>query len=383
MQKTFLVSSIVSGVALLLFAVYNMAFRTNVYESAVENVQDIKKLEFRNSLDETFSDKKTVTVKTLSNERAMHPYFDSNENAVWFFSPETREIKKVSVDTGSIATVMSLSGSPLRAVWAPAGRMVLAELDNASGSRWYLIDVGAQNETPLKDGIETPTWSTLGDRIAYKYYDAATKKRSISTADPDGTHWKDIAESPFRLMESFVAPKGSLLFFWNRGTAFEETSLRSVSLVGGEVKTVFGGKFGADYVFSPDGEKILMSSTKEKGGQSVTLGLLLHQGTQYQNLLIPTLATKATWSRNGKFVYYALPGSIPDGAVLPDEYFAKPFFTQDTLWKVNIETGEKTRIVDPKELSTGYDVSFLAVNDGETALVFVNRTDGKLYGIDW
>jgi Tol biopolymer transport system component len=276
---------------------------------------------------------------------------------------------------------MPLSGEPVQAVWSPLYTQALVQMKTVASTEWYLVDVDKKIETPLKQGIEQPIWTSLGDKIVYKYYDVKTKERSLSIANPDGSDWKKIGDSPFQNMSSTVTPQGSLFVFWNTANAFEETSLRSMSLIGGDVKTLFSGKFGVDYRYAPDGQKILISSTNQKGGTTPALGLLLNQGTQYQNLGIPSLTTKTAWSKNSKTLYYALPGSLPADAVMPNDYFSKPLLTQDTFWKVSVETGEKKRIVETRDITKNYDVSSVMVNDDETMLVFVNRIDGKLYSI--
>jgi Tol biopolymer transport system component len=377
MKKIFLISSIFLGFTLLLLAVYNFAFKNNVNNPSVETTKTIEK----KNIEPIPVVEKKESVEKLTNEKTVSPTYDSKNNAVLYFSPQSREVKKVSADTLSVTTIMPISGEPLQAVWSSFQTQALVEMRTAQSTKWYLVDVDKKTETPLKDGIEMPIWTNLSDHIVYKYYDAKTKERSLNIANPDGTDWKKIGESPFKNMSASVGSQGSLLFFWNQSNAFEATSLRSTPLVGGSEKTLFSGKFGVDYVFSPDGQKILVSSTDKKGGTLSTLGLLLNQASQYQNLLIPTLTAKTVWSKNGKSVYYALPGSLPDNAVMPNDYFSKPLLTQDTFWKVNVETGEKSRIVETKEITQSYDVSSMMVNDDETMLVFVNRVDGALYGI--
>lgn len=377
MKKLFFISSVALGIVLILLAVYNFAFRNNVNNPLVE---DTKTMELKNKSVEDAAPKEDL-VKAMSDEKVVSPLYDSTENNVIYFSPKEKSIKRISTDTLSTMPVMILSGEPLRAIWSPLKKQALVEMRADQSVRWYLVDTEKKTELALKDGLETPIWTALGDRIVYKYYDIKTKERSLSIANPDGSDWKKIGDSPFKNMNAAVAPQSSMLTFWNEGNAFEETSLRSLSLVGSEVKTIFSGKFGAEYVFSPDGQKILMSSTNQKGGTSTMLGLLLNQGVQYQNLLIPTLVAKTAWSKNNSSIYYALPGSLPDNAVMPNDYFSKPLLTQDTFWKVNIETGEKKRIVETKDITRGYDASSIMVNDDETMLVFVNRADGRLYRI--
>ncbi len=377
MKKVFFISAVVLGITLLLAGVYNFAFRNNVNNPLAN---DTATIEVKNP-SITVPEIKENPIKALTDEKAMSPSYDAQSNSVRYFSSQKREIKNVSLDTQDVTTVMPLSGEPSHAAWSPRKNQALAELKTGQETRWYLIDTDTKTEIPLKNGIETPIWTQLGDRIVYKYYDTKTKARTLNTANPDGSDWKEIGESPFKNMSATVMPQGGLFVFWNQGNAFEETSLRSVALVGGDVKTMFSGKFGADYAFSPDGQKILMSSTNKKGGTLPMLGLLLNQGAQYQNLLIPTLVTKTVWAKNGKLVYYALPGALPENAIIPNDYFSQAILTQDTFWKVNLETGEKNRIVETKDITTSYDASSMILSDDETMLIFINRVDGKLYSI--
>jgi hypothetical protein len=375
MKKLFLVSSVVLVIALILLGVYNVAFRNNINSPKVADIKTT------NTKVPTSMAIKEDAIKLLADEKSISPSYNSSDNSVTYFVPESREVKRVSIDTPSVVVVMPLSGEPVQAVWSPLYTQALVQMKTVASTEWYLVDVDKKIETPLKQGIEQPIWTSLGDKIVYKYYDVKTKERSLSIANPDGSDWKKIGDSPFQNMSSTVTPQGSLFVFWNTANAFEETSLRSMSLIGGDVKTLFSGKFGVDYRYAPDGQKILISSTNQKGGTTPALGLLLNQGTQYQNLGIPSLTTKTAWSKNSKTLYYALPGSLPADAVMPNDYFSKPLLTQDTFWKVSVETGEKKRIVETRDITKNYDVSSVMVNDDETMLVFVNRIDGKLYSI--
>lgn len=112
----------------------------------------------------------------------------------------------------------------------------------------------------------------------------------------------------------------------------------------------------------------------------MTLGLISMNGS-YQELGIPTIASKCVWSQDGKTVYYALPGGIPDGSVMPNDYQENKFNTTDTFWKINVITGEKERVIEAGEIKEKYDSSNMFLSATEDAIYFVNRTDQKLYRI--
>jgi Tol biopolymer transport system component len=381
MKQIFLFSGIVLGLALLLLVVYNLAFVHNVNNPKVENatVADASKSITAESIQNTPFKKSPI--ESFSDERSMNPVLSQDGQFVFYIAPDTRTLKKINLDTQETKTLMTLSLSPLRATWSPNQEQVLVEMRNSSSSQWFLVDIKTQTETALKIGLEDPVWTNIGDKIVYKYYDVKTKERSLSLANPDGSNWQKIGNSPFKNMSAQMMPQSSLFVYWNQGNAFEPTSLHNLPVVGGDDKILFSGKFGADFVFSPDGQKVLMSSTNKKGGTQTLLGLLLHQGTQYQSLGVPSFVSKAVWSPKSSTVYYALPGNLPESAVLPNDYFSKSITTQDTFWRVDVATGEKTRVVETKDIMRGYDATFLMVRNDESQLLFVNRLDGKLYSI--
>lgn len=384
MKKLFIISSICLVIVLILFGVYMVAFKNNPYNPKVDNGKS--KNETPSIADQGGAQNKsssvTDVIHVINQRRTLEPKLNENENSIVYINVDTQEVQSYSINDFSTTSIMSLSGAPLHATWSPDATKVLVEMRSATETRWYLIDLSSKTETALKSGMENPVWTNSGDKILYKYYDEKTKLRSLNIALPNGTDWKEIGESPFQHMSMVSIPQTALIAFWNQGNAFEETSLQTLPFLGGRSKTLFSGKFGADYVFSPDGNRILVSSSTQKGGESLVLGLLSNQGTQYQNLLIPTLASKVVWSKDNKTTYYALPGSIPDGSVMPNDYFQKPIFTQDTFWKVDITTGEKERIVDPKDITKGFDATNLVLGNDDSTLFFVNRSDGRLYQIN-
>jgi hypothetical protein len=147
----------------------------------------------------------------------------------------------------------------------------------------------------------------------------------------------------------------------------------------GEPQLLFNGKFGADYLWNPDGNYLLVSHTDKKDGAKMSLALLNSQGKDYKELNIPTFVSKCVWSKDNKTIFYALPGAIPETAVMPDDYLSGKVKTTDTFWKINIPTGEKTRLLELDQIKNQLDASNLFLNANESFLFFVNRLDNKLY----
>lgn len=383
MKKVFLFSSILLGVVLLFWGIYEVAFRNNPSNPKVDTPEG--SFEVRNdtsspSTNDTPLSSGDSVIEAASQEKVISPVFRDATSSVVYLSLQDASVKEIFVPDTDGRSIMELPGLPIQAVWSPDVSRALIEMDQAGQKRWHLIDLQAKSDTPLKPGIENPAWGSMGDKIVYKYYDDKTKERSLNVANPDGTGWQKIADTPFKTMRLAPIPKTSLMAFWNEGNAFEETSLRSFSLLGNEdPKTLLSGQFGADYRFSPDGLHIVASLSPRKGGSDVMLMLMNSKGGELRSLALPTLASKVAWSNDNETIYCALPGALPPGAVLPNDYYSKPILTQDTFWRVDTTTGKKDRLVSVEDIQKGYDATRLFTDKDEGTLFFVNRVDGKLY----
>lgn len=204
----------------------------------------------------------------------------------------------------------------------------------------------------------------------------------MNIANPDGTGWEKITELNYKDIIIAPVPQSGLVSFWTNPDANSETVLQSVSIVGQSSKILFTGKFGVDYLWNNNGTKALLSHSDAKGGTKIRLAVINDQGGEYKNLEMPTFVTKCVWTRDNKTVYCALPGSIPESAILPNDYYVGKFNTTDTFWKVNTQTGEKERIVALDKIQGSFDASTLFLNYDESILFFVNKSDGKLYRAD-
>jgi hypothetical protein len=127
---------------------------------------------------------------------------------------------------------------------------------------------------------------------------------------------------------------------------------------------------------------VLVSASVGKGGTSILLNSMNNSGGEFHSLSIPTLVSKAVWSEDSKTLYYALPGSIPENAMLPDDYFDKPLATRDTFWKIDTSTGKQIRLIDLKDMTQNMDSIDLFLSPSEDALFFTERATRRLYRID-
>lgn len=372
MKKVFIISAVLLVVVLFFLGIYNFVFK--------KDTPTIVK-EISNENQKTAAQKASEKISVISSQPVLGPFFDKKSETISYYSAKNGTVWTSNPDGGGKKQISNKTWDDLKEVlWSQDHSQVLMTFEKNGQKTFSQYDLTANKETKLKIGLDTAAWDGPGIKIFYKYYDSATQKRSINVAKPDGSGWQKIADTEFKNVSISPVPGTSNVSFWNTSNASEETQLTIVGAIGGEPKIILKGKFGADYLWSPDGTQALVSSLTNKDSKMTTLGIVTING-QYQDLNVPTFASKCVWSSDGKIIYYALPGGIPDGAKLPNDYQDKKFMTEDTFWKMNTITGEKNRIVEASEISDKYDSSSLFISATGSDLYFINRIDQKLYKI--
>jgi hypothetical protein len=377
MKKIFIISAVLLVLVLFFLGIYNFAFRKDSPKVALPGAPETSR-----EKQEKDAQKKSNKISNITGQPVLGPLFDKKTESISFYSAKDGSFWTVDETGFGEKQVDGKTREGLKDVlWSQDHGKVLMKFERNGRTSFAQADSETRTEKEFKEGMDTVVWNHTGYKIFYKYYDAATQKRSINIANFDGSGWSTITETELKNLSLASIPSTALLSFWNFPNADEETQLKIVEAIGGEPKTILSGKFGADYLWSPDGTQALVSSLVSKDSKMTNLGIVKIDG-QYQDLKIPTFVSKCVWARDGKSFYYALPGEIPDKAKLPNDYQEKKFMTDDTFWKMNITTGETNRIVNADEINGKYDSSqfFLSASEGD--LFFVNRSDQKLYKIN-
>jgi Tol biopolymer transport system component len=303
------------------------------------------------------------------------------DNALYYYSLTDQSLKKATLEGKNKAVLLSnFPGKAERVVWSPRKDKALLLLRSEPGQAlWHMADLSTKTLVPLRADMSRLAWNNLGDKIIYQYTDGRTKARSLNIANPDGSDWRELATLGQKDFFMAAVPKSTLLSFWSRPHALENTSFETVALSGENRKVLLSDPVGADYLWSPDGEQVLVSTG---GTGTLMLALMNRNGGEYRTLSIPTLISKAAWNQAGMAVYYALPGSLPETSLLPNEYWEKSLYTQDTFWKMDLGSGKKTRLIELEESQAGLDSTDLFVTSDEDAFFFTDRKTHRLYRID-
>jgi len=245
----------------------------------------------------------------------------------------------------------------------------------------HTYDLVEKSSTKLDEHITAATFSPDGSKILYKF--DSDELHALAQADPDGSNWKKIKD---------VGP-GNLVLHWYRpdriayhspASGYSRTTIYTCNLEGKDIKVIASDNYGSGARWSPDGLKMIFT-TSPKESSSLALKLAWGDGSHVRDLGMNSLVEKCTFSQDSKTLYCALPEPISTRFVLPDDWYDKKVITSDSFWKIDTETGERTKIASTDDIETLYgkafDVSNLFVSQDASRLFFTARNDGKLYSI--
>lgn len=374
-KKIFYFSLSLFVLVLIFLGAYNFAFKNNVNSPIADPAQKAPEQEGVVLAGEE-------KIANVINEEILGPVI-SESGSLFYYSLSDQALKKATLEGKNKTVLMSnLPGTVTRILWSITEDQALLLIKQASGdSLWYLATISNKSLVPLKAEMGRLAWDNLGGKIYYQYTDPVTKNRSLNSANPDGTQWKKLADLGMEDFFLATIPRSSSVSFWNRPNAKKQSSLNAVSALGENRHSLFEGVFGGDYVWSPTGETLLISGSDDADGNKFSLRTM--KGSEgAQTLSLPTLISKTVWSKDGKTLYYALPGALPKEAVLPNDYFEKPLYTKDTFWKVDVTTGKKTRLIELRDNTKSFDSSDLLLSLQEDFLYFTDRVSKRLYRIE-
>ncbi len=379
MKKLFIFSASFFVLALAFLGVYNFAFKHNTLDPVADPKRKAE-AEKKKDLETPEATAHSVTFQQIIGEAVSFPAL--GERNIFYYSKRDNALKESTLDGKEITIrVPNISGEVSRVVWSPTRVQAVVLIKNDTGSLWHLADFRNQTIVPLRSDMSRLAWTTIGDRILYQSTDAATGERSLQIASPDGSNWRTLAG--LGKDDHFIQaiPQSSLIAFWPRTDVNKASTLEVMSINGDSRRTIVTGRFGADFLWSPDNQHILIQSTNAAGGNVTSLGLTDEDGAGYRNLFAPSFITKSVWSKDSETIYYALPNAFPSDAAIPNDYYARPIYTNDTFWKMNIRTGKKERLVSLEEITEGYDVSDVFLSPTETDLYFIDRKTSRLYRV--
>ncbi len=227
----------------------------------------------------------------------------------------------------------------------------------------------------LENDIRELAISPSGNKIAYSLY--TEDGGSIIISNTDGTSRKLIYTSKLRewLLDW---QNDQTLIITTKPSGYTAGYSYSLNVNTGNMTKNVGEIVGLTILSKPGTNDSLVGS----GGGGLSLSFLRKQGGINSTLFLTrTLPEKCIWSKKDQnLVYCAVPANVPNG-VYPDAWYQGNIFFNDSIWRINVSTGQSNIILNPQtEVGKQIDMIHLDISDDDSYLTFIDKNDLSLWG---
>tara|TARA_B100000745_G_scaffold289076_1_gene226952 strand:+ start:234 stop:1463 length:1230 start_codon:yes stop_codon:yes gene_type:complete len=223
--------------------------------------------------------------------------------------------------------------------------------------------------------IASIAMNTSRDKLVYNVVTA--RGSSVIVSNTDGSDADVIFESKLQGWE--VLWDGEYILINQKASYNIPGTAYRIDPANGDTVIVAQQVHGLSARLSPDGERLLYSSTDEEG-RSVLFLKDLSTG-ESSSLFITGLVEKCAWTPDSLEIYCGLPTEIPDG-IYPDDWYQGAIYFRDSLWKIDAEKRLISEVF-PITSRSGVvlDMDKVIISKDSSRLLFINRLDQTLWSI--
>jgi len=318
-------------------------------------------------------------IKAISKEPVLAPTIGEDGKTVKYFTRANGNVWESDFLGASLKKISSTTLNGLiKALWSPDKTKVIGFFSDNNQLKKYFYDYTNNQSSLLNEKMGSVAWSPDSKKIAYHFIDSATGQHNISVANPDGSGWANIFKT--RLDNLIVEwPIKEKISLRQPPSGLAQGLLYALNSTTGDFSRALSDLFGLSVKWSPRADKILFSSTNDRGqnpGLSLTDGI----GANAKDLKLSGLADKCVWASDDRTIFCALPQELSANAVWPDDYYKGLVILADDFYKINLETNAKTKILGSSD-QVGFDAQELFLSPKEDYLFFVNKRDGLLWSL--
>ncbi len=332
-----------------------------------------------NTNEAAVSPKKNQALFLLSKNSVLGASIDASGKKVKYYDKATGNILSVAFNGSDLSTLSSANLAGLiEAFWSPDKEKVISYFEENEQIKKYLHNYSSGQSTLLKTEIKQSVWSPDSKKIASLTYDENSATSLISVSNADGSDFQNIFQT--RIKDIILEwPASDKISVQTKPSGLAEGTLIFLNPESGEFTTALNGLYGLNAKWSPLGNIFIYSSTSASG-KNPSLSSANQFGQNKISFEISTIADKCVFSQDTRFLFCAVPEKVSENAVWPDDYYKGLVATNDSFYKINMETGQKNLILQA-DGEKSYDASEIFLSPEENYLIFINRRDGLLYSL--
>ncbi|MEK7078415.1 MAG: hypothetical protein AAB911_02495 [Patescibacteria group bacterium] len=257
-----------------------------------------------------------------------------------------------------------------RVEFSDDGKKISLRQTLPSGQNRYLIfDLENKTIKALPQNMEASAFEPRGSKIAMALLDKGLRQLVVVDDQAKTTTIASIKIPDLML----VWPTSNTIALTTRPSGLAYGLLYLVDIKTKKINRIIGNTYGLTALFSPVGDKVLVSKTDENGLNLEIKVLDLIKKTEKRMDLF-SLPEKCLWVQDNRSLFCSR-FETDNEFMMPDDYYkGKLRPGAETIVKINIETGEQKDII---KIPT--DATDLLLSANEAYLFFINKIDGRLY----
>lgn len=308
----------------------------------------------------------------LTDFSVVSPSLNKDESRILFYKKDGGDLSSSDFNGRSLEKISNITIVGItEALWSSSrDRAAVFYLDDETLKSF--LHRSTTSVAVLPQNLTSFSWSPDGKNLAYIEY--KNERVNLVTADAGGKNAKTLATTPMRdaKIQWITADR---VAFQTPPSGLAEGFLFIFSRSAGTFNKIAGPLFGLMSAWSPDGSRVLVSSTGFNG-KNPKLVVLDASGKLIFDTGVGTFTTKCVFA-DAKEVYCALPRGLVSDSVLPDDYLRGEINTTDKIVRISVDKKEVTAVFD----ENSFDAEQLIITKSGDYLFFINRADGTLWSL--
>ena len=326
----------------------------------------------------------TKKINKLTKQKILSPIISPDKEHIRYFQKSNGHLLERSLDgTREISILDSDILNLENVIWAPDKKQIIYVL-TTSEKYYYNLETG--KTVALDKNMKNITWSPDSSKILYEYTDPETKIHGIISSNPNGENIKVIYKTPLQNL-NLAWPEQNQITFYQKPSAYAISPLFSINPSNQQIDIIINNQNGLLVHYMPNSQNFIYSASYGKSLNSFAFYARLPtpgtggQANKSINLNSVTIASKCTLDSEHSTAYCAIAENLEENSILPDDYFKNLIKFKDSIYKIDLETGEKQKIALSSELGNP-DAYNLFLSPDKDKLYFTDKNTGILYLIN-